>query len=86
MACGHCGVEFLVPQLFAKECRELGTKKTWHCPNGHGRVFDQTESDKLKKLLSARDKELSDLQARSELSILDLQKKLAAAKKSRRKR
>jgi hypothetical protein len=47
--CGQCGIEFYVPPHFARECREKGSDKTWYCPNGHPRVFRQSEADKLRQ-------------------------------------
>lgn len=47
MNCGACGVEFYVPDHFYTERRQ--TKKHWHCPNGHIRVFRESEADELRR-------------------------------------
>lgn len=47
MACGECGTEFAVPDHFYKERRETG--KGWHCPNGHSRVFRESDAEKLRR-------------------------------------
>lgn len=48
-ACGQCGIEFDVPDHFARECHEKGNAKTWYCPNGHQRVFRDSDSDKFRR-------------------------------------
>ncbi len=47
MCCGQCGIEFQVPDHFYKERRETG--KGWYCPNGHTRVFRETDLDKMRR-------------------------------------
>ena len=47
MDCGECGIEFYVPDSFYKERRER--KLGWTCPNGHSRIFSETESEKLRR-------------------------------------
>lgn len=47
MCCGECGIEFKVPDHFKRERLETG--KGWYCPNGHSRVFKETESDKYRR-------------------------------------
>jgi hypothetical protein len=49
--CGACGVHFAVTEAFADERRRDG--RTWHCPNGHARVFRETEAERLRKQLAA---------------------------------
>lgn len=47
MCCGECGIEFHVPQHFYDERRKTG--KGWHCPNGHSRVFRESDADKFRR-------------------------------------
>ena len=47
MCCGECGIEFTVPQHFYDERRKTG--KGWHCPNGHPRVFRESDADKFRR-------------------------------------
>lgn len=49
MACGECGVSFLVPDYFYKE--RLHSGKGWYCPNGHNRVFKESKVSQLEKKL-----------------------------------
>lgn len=47
MHCGECGIEFGVPDHFYKERKENGTG--WCCPNGHNRVFRESDVTKLER-------------------------------------
>jgi hypothetical protein len=49
LLCGKCGITFAVPSHFYRECREEGPNKTWYCPNGHPRVFAESETDKVRR-------------------------------------
>ena len=49
MCCGRCGIEFAVPDSFYEERRKRGPALGWHCPNGHPRVFKESETDELKR-------------------------------------
>lgn len=60
--CGVCGVEFMMPSAFERECRKEGQKMSWHCPNGHERVYGtgeieavRQERDRLRQQLAERD-------------------------------
>lgn len=59
MNCGECGIVFFVPVVFYRERRERNLG--WSCPNGHERIFKETESDKLKRELGAEIKRKEDL-------------------------
>lgn len=50
MVCGECGITFAMPETFRKECQELGN--SWHCPNGHSRIYSETDVSKLKRQLA----------------------------------
>jgi hypothetical protein len=53
ITCGTCGIEFHVPDNWHKARLEGKTpaERTFHCPNGHTRVFTagNTEADKLRR-------------------------------------
>ncbi len=46
--CGSCGVIFFIPDELEKECQETG--QSWHCPNGHSRVYKESQASKYKRL------------------------------------
>lgn len=48
--CGKCGIRFAIPQYFDQENFE--NKRGWHCPNGHSRVYRETEAGRLRKELA----------------------------------
>ena len=50
--CGECGIEFAAPSWFWKERRE--NKKGWYCPNGHSRVYRETDSEKVRREMQAQ--------------------------------
>lgn len=45
--CGECGIPYAAPDYFWKERMRDG--KGFSCPNGHSRVFSETEATKLKR-------------------------------------
>ena len=47
MVCGDCGIKFAVPDHFYSERKQTG--KNWYCPNGHIRVFRETDVDKMRR-------------------------------------
>jgi hypothetical protein len=49
MCCGQCGIEFAVPDAFYRERKEKGAALNWHCPNGHIRVFRESNSEVLRR-------------------------------------
>lgn len=49
--CGECGIVFAAPRAFWDERRRTG--KGWSCPNGHSRIFTETDVQKLQKQLDA---------------------------------
>lgn len=49
MHCGECDITFAVPDSFKEE--RLNSGQAWYCPNGHGRVFKETEADRLRRRL-----------------------------------
>lgn len=63
--CGECGIEWAMPVKFVQARRE--DKKNFYCPNGHCRVFRESETDKLRR---ERDRLKQD-QARYEQRLKD---------------
>lgn len=51
MTCGNCGVEFAMPETMRAEKERDGG--SWYCPNGHNRVYKETEATKYKRLFEA---------------------------------
>jgi hypothetical protein len=58
LSCGACGIEFAVPSAWLRVRRD-GTegKSEFTCPNGHPRIFRETEIDRLKRELAAKEQE-----------------------------
>ncbi len=48
---GCCGVTVLLPEVFIPERRKTG--ETFYCPNGHPRVYKETELDRARKQLES---------------------------------
>lgn len=55
LRCGECGIEFCVPDYFNTE--RLQRKLEWYCPNGHSRIYAESESDKLRRQLQRVEQE-----------------------------
>lgn len=49
MQCGECGIVFSVPESWRAEKQRTGNG--WYCPNGHSRVYRESDTDKFKRLL-----------------------------------
>lgn len=47
MCCGECGISFHVPETFISERQQKGG--SWYCPNGHSRIFRETDVQKLER-------------------------------------
>jgi hypothetical protein len=41
MRCGMCGISFAMPEYYRAERKEDGG--VWYCPNGHQRVFRESD-------------------------------------------
>jgi hypothetical protein len=48
MQCGSCGVWFAIPETMRLEKQRDGGH--WYCPNGHQRVYSESDSVKFKRL------------------------------------
>lgn len=49
--CGECGVLFAMPEVMVAARRRDG--EDFYCPNGHCRVFRETDADRLQRELAA---------------------------------
>jgi hypothetical protein len=52
--CGQCGILFAIPHTFDQENHLYGDKRTWYCPNGHPRVYRETEVQRLRREMEAK--------------------------------
>ena len=50
MECGECGSIFGVSESKYDRCKQRG--EGWYCPNGHSRVFAESEIQRLEKKLA----------------------------------
>ncbi len=50
MVCGECGITYAMPKQRLDESRKRSGYH-FYCPNGHARIFTESEADKLKKEL-----------------------------------
>lgn len=48
--CGECYIAFAIPQEKENRCLESG--ESWHCPNGHCRIYTKSDNAKLKEKLA----------------------------------
>ena len=51
MGCGECGIVFWVPEPWRAEKKSTG--KGWSCPNGHSRVYRDSDAVIAQKALAA---------------------------------
>jgi NMD protein affecting ribosome stability and mRNA decay len=49
LKCGKCGITFNVPEYWRAEKQRTGD--SWFCPNGHCRVYSESDAEKYRKLL-----------------------------------
>lgn len=52
MTCGVCGVRHLMPTTKRETCAKEGPSRSWFCPNGHERVYRESEADKVRRELN----------------------------------
>lgn len=50
MECGQCGSVFAMSEAKHRRCKANG--ESWYCPNGHCRVYTDTENKQLKDQLT----------------------------------
>lgn len=63
MCCGKCGIYFAVPTCFYDEQKEIGINGGWYCPNGHSRVFRESNSASLRRELAQAQHKLEQSEA-----------------------
>jgi hypothetical protein len=84
--CGECGITFGLPKQFDLDRRQTGGG--WCCPNGHQRVYSETEFTRLQKQAILLQQKLDQLAARTKESILEkesIERRLIAEKGQRTK-
>lgn len=82
MCCGECGIEFEVPPHFYTERQQTG--KNWYCPNGHSRVFRESEADKMRRERDIARQQLA--RAEQEKNEAEAKQRLAERKLAKIKR
>ena len=75
MQCGECGIEFHVPETWRAEKKQTG--RGWYCPNGHSRVYKESDVDAMRR---ERDKAVQE-QARLAEEVAVKEKEVARLKK-----
>lgn len=50
MSCGECGIQFAMDEDKYNRCHDKG--EGWYCPNGHSRIFTQSENKRLKERIT----------------------------------
>jgi hypothetical protein len=55
--CVECGVKFGMTEILHQWKKE--NKKTFYCPNGHGMSYTKSELDRLRGIISEKDKSLA---------------------------
>lgn len=80
VSCGECGVQFALSSAFIVSRKS--DRKTFYCPNGHGRWFPgETAADKAQRLASELDIERTRLAQRNKQ--LDYARRAAKANGTR---
>ena len=79
MECGECGIPFSVPETFQRERKKSGA--SWYCPNGHGRVYKETELDRARKMLEDANRRNTELAQR----VADSEKRAKAIETKERR-
>jgi hypothetical protein len=83
--CGACGVVFFIPDELESECFHNG--KSWTCPNGHSRVYKESEAAKFKRLYEAEKTEKERVQQyrRNGIELItELEKKIERLTKKKK--
>jgi len=68
--CGRCGVWFAIPERMIAERRKDG--ETFYCPNGHGRVYRDSEFDQLRDRAVQARRRAEQLQREKDQLVNDL--------------
>lgn len=83
MCCGDCGIEFHVPEHFYEERRKTG--KGWHCPNGHPRVFRESDADRFRRERDQARQDLARIEQEREEQRRRAERAEAATKKLKKR-
>ncbi len=84
--CGECGITFWAPEFWMAERQKDG--KGFHCPNGHARVYRETDIAKLQKELMVERQKVAAEQQRVQLERsmrMDAEKAAESAKRKLKK-
>jgi len=86
MICGECGCEFAIPEDMRAEKQRNGG--SWMCPNGHSRIYKESDAVKFKRLYEQEQREAASLretaaaakraQQKAEKKIEQIKKRTAA--------
>ncbi len=76
MQCGQCGISFSVPEVWRAEKKRDGDG--WFCPNGHQRVYSETDKQRLER-------ELKEEQERHKRTLSRMNQAEAEASEERKK-
>lgn len=57
ITCGECGCQFAIGFTYYRERKENGGN--FHCPNGHVRVFRESDVQRLTRELAQKDQQLA---------------------------
>lgn len=82
IVCGKCGIPFAVPEYWRAEKQQTGDG--WYCPNGHGRAYTESDTEKYRKLLEqekVRHQNTLSRLNKTELSEQKINKELGRLKK-----
>lgn len=83
ITCGTCGILHAVPQNWIQERRK--TAGDIHCPNGCRRSWRESEAQKLKRELEAKERELTAAKCETmRVNVLLEDEKRAKAKQDRK--
>lgn len=63
--CGECGIPYAAPDYFWREKRRDGSG--FHCPNGHLRIFTETDVTRLQKQLDSEKQRVEFFKRQTEL-------------------
>lgn len=81
ISCGECGTTFGVTEAFYKDRRQNAT--TFYCPNGHPRVYRETEEQRLRQQLANEraNRELYEKSAQEQRELKEKAERRASAQK-----
>ncbi len=81
--CGECGIVFAVTEQYRRGL--IDTSRGFYCPNGHRRAYTESQVDKLRKELAAKERALIWEQERVASLNKQLKRERTATKKFERR-